>query len=110
MLTSEPLGKPARNTMGEGMAQIEKDLTDAKLLLPAVTPATFFDTVMNRVNIAAYQARIALFKRDYAAAVTYSTEVIASGVKPLVTGAAYTGIWTDNNANETLFRIRYATS
>jgi starch-binding outer membrane protein, SusD/RagB family len=110
MLVSAPLGKPSRNTMGEVMAQIEQDLTDAKNLLPAVTPATFFDTVMNKVNIAAYQARIALYKGDYAAAITFSTEVINSGVKPLVTGSAFTGIWTDVNANETLFRIRYATS
>jgi starch-binding outer membrane protein, SusD/RagB family len=110
MLTSEPLGKPARNTMGEVMTQIELDLSDAKNLLPAVTPATFSDTVMNKVNIAAYQARIALFKKDYNAAITYATEVISSGVKTLATGSAYTGIWTDLNQNELLFRIRYATS
>ncbi|MET0393922.1 MAG: RagB/SusD family nutrient uptake outer membrane protein [Chitinophagaceae bacterium] len=110
LLTSSPLGKPARNTMGEVMTQIEKDLGDAKALLPAVTPATFSDTVMNRVNIAAYQARIALYKGDWANAITYSTEVISSNVKPLVTGSDFAGIWTDANANETLFRIRYATS
>ena len=110
MLVSNPLIQPARNTMGEVMAQIEKDLADAKLLLPAVTPATFTDTVMNRVNIAAYQARIALYKGDYAGAVTYATEVINSNVKPLVSGAAYSGIWTDANNNETLFRTRFLTS
>jgi hypothetical protein len=37
MLVSNPLAKPARNTMGEVMAQIESDLTAAKALLPAVT-------------------------------------------------------------------------
>ncbi|MEO8404619.1 MAG: RagB/SusD family nutrient uptake outer membrane protein [Chitinophagaceae bacterium] len=109
MLVSDPLGQPARNKSGDVMAQIEKDLSDAKALLPAVTVANFSDTVMNKVNIAAYQARIALYKGDYAAAITYSTEVISSAVKPLVTGTAYTGIWTDANANETLFRIRFAT-
>jgi hypothetical protein len=110
MLEADPLAQPARNTMGDVMAQIEQDLTDAKNLLPAVTPATFTDTVMNKVNIAAYQARIALYRGDYAAAITYSTEVINSGVKPLVTGSAFTGIWTDVNSNETLFRTRYLTS
>lgn len=110
MLVSDPLGKPARNSMGEVMTQIETDLNDAKALLPAVTPATFSDTVMNKVNIAAYQARIALYKRDYAAAITYSTEVINSGVKPLVTDDDFADIWTDDNTEETLFRIRYATS
>jgi len=110
MLASNPVAQPARNSMGEVMAQIEKDLSDAKALLPAVTPATFTDTVMNKVNVAAYQARIALYKGDWANAVTYATEVINSNVKPLATGAAFTGIWTDANNNETLFRIRYATS
>ncbi len=110
MLVSDALGKPARNTMGQVMAQIETDLSQAKTLLPAQTVLTFKDTVMNRVNIAAYQARIALYKKDYAAAITYSSEVINSAVKPLVTGTAFAGIWTDANSNETLFRIRYATS
>lgn len=110
MITSDPLGKPGRSTMGQVMNRIETDLAEAKTLLPVVTPATFSDTVMNRVNIAAYQARIALYKRDYDAAITYSTEVINSNVKPLVSGSAFTGIWTDDNVNETLFRIRFATS
>lgn len=109
MLESAVLGKPARNTMGQVIAQIETDLADAKALLPAVTAATFFDTVMNKVNIAGYQARVALYKEDYTNAITYATEVINANVKPLVTGAAFNGIWTDANSNETLFRIRYAT-
>jgi hypothetical protein len=110
MLESDPLAKPARNTMGEVMSQIENDLSTAKALLPAVTAATFSDTVMNKINIAAYQARIALYRGDWANAITYSTEVINSNVKPLVTGAAFAGIWTDANSNETLFRIRFLNS
>lgn len=110
VLEPSPLGQPARNTMGEVMNRIETDLADAKAALPAVTPADFSDTVMNRINIAAYQARIALYKGDYAAAVTYSTEVITSAVKPLVSGADFQGIWTDDNQNELLFRIRYESS
>lgn len=104
-----PLARPARVTMGEVMTQIEKDLNDAKALLPAVTPASFSDTVLNKVNIAAYQARIALYKRDYDAAITYASEVINSNVKPLVTGSGFTGIWIDANSNESLFRIRFLT-
>lgn len=113
MLESNPLAKPARNTMGEVMTQIEKDLADAKTILPAVTAANFSDTVMNRINIAGYQARIALYKGDYNAAITYSTEVINANLRPLATGSDFTGIWTDATLppnNETLFRIRYATS
>lgn len=109
MIESDPLAKPARATMGAVMTQIEKDLSDAKALVPAATPANFTDTVLNKVNIAAYQARIALYKGDYQAAVTYATEVINSNVKPLVSGTDFSGIWTDQNTNEILFRIRYLT-
>ncbi len=110
VLTSDALAKPKRNTMGEVMNQIEADLNEAKILMPNETAASFKDTVMNKVNIAAYQARIALYKKDYANAITYSTEVINSQVKPLVTGADFNGIWTDANAFETLFRVRYTNS
>lgn len=102
--------KPKRNTMGEVMAQIEKDLNDAKALLPAVNASTFTDTVMNPINVAGYQARIALYKRDYQAAINYATTVINSAVKPLSTGTTFQGIWTDANTAEVLFRRRYASS
>lgn len=105
MLKSDVLARPARNTMGEVITQVEADLSEAKGLL---ANATFSDTVMNKVNIAAYQARIALYKGDYPSAITYSTEVINSAVKPLSSIATYPNIWTDANTNEILFRIRYA--
>lgn len=105
MLKSDVLAKPARNSMGQVITQVEQDLTDAKALLANVA---FSDTVMNKVNIAAYQARISLYKGDYPSAITYSTEVISAAAKPLVSGASYAGIWTDANTNELLFRIRYA--
>ncbi|SJZ81000.1 RagB/SusD family nutrient uptake outer membrane protein [Sediminibacterium ginsengisoli] len=109
MLTSNIYAQPKRNTMGEVMTQIEKDMADAFALLPAVTPSTFSDTVMNQVNINAYRAKIALFKGDYQNAVTYATNVISSNVKPLASAADFPGIWTDANTTETLFRIRYST-
>src|SRR5690606_35858589 len=69
---------------------------------------------LNRINIAAYQARIALWKRDYPAAISFATEVINSNVKPLVSGVDFQNIWIDveNGArglDETLFRIRFLT-
>jgi len=107
MLESNPLARPARNTMGDVMTQIEKDLSDAKSLVPAAIPANFGDTVLNKVNIAAFQARIALYKGDYQAAITYATEVISSNVKPLVSGTDFSSIWTDESFNESLFRVRF---
>jgi hypothetical protein len=110
MLASNPLARPARNTMGEVMTQIEADLLEAKNLLPAVTPADFTDTVMNRINIAAYQARIALYKKEYDKAITFATEVLNSGIRPLASGPQFNAIWTDDVFDEVLFRIRYSTS
>lgn len=110
MIQSNPLGKPARNSMGEVMGRIESDLAEAKSLLPTVTASNFTDTALNKINIAAYQARVALYKGDYNAAISFATEVINSNARPLVTGSAFADIWTDQGSNEVLFRIRYPTS
>ena len=107
---SNPTAFPARSTQAQVLTQIEADLATAKGLLPTVTSGTFFDTTMNRVNIAAYQARVALYKQEFASAIGFATEVISSNVKPISTGAAFANIWTDAGDAETLFRIRYATS
>ncbi len=110
MLKSDILVKPARNTTLEVVTQIEKDLNDAFALSPTVSTASFQDTVMNQVNINAYRAKVALYKGDFTNAITYSTSVINSNVKPLAANATdFGGIWTDANVFETLFRIRYAT-
>lgn len=108
MLAPDPLVKPARNSMGEVMTQIESDFSEAKTILAG---EVFSDTVMNKYNIAAYQARIALYKKDYDAAITFASEVINSGFAPLVTTASdFNGIWIDLNSKETLLRYHYATS
>lgn len=99
-------GKPARNTMGEVMAQIEEDLTRAKALLPEATSTNFSDTVLNKLNITAYQARIALYKGDYDAAIAFASEVINSGLVPLTNGSDYQDIWQDLSFSESLFRVR----
>lgn len=109
MLSSNPVAKPARKSMGEAMAQIEADLAEAKTLLsdPSIT---FSDTAINKVNIAAFQARIALYKRDYDAAINFATEVITAGATSLASAGQFPGIWTDDNIfDEVLFRVRYAT-
>jgi hypothetical protein len=109
MTKSDVLARPKRNTIGEVMTGIEKDLTDAKTLLSATT--TFTDTVMNQINLAGYQARVALYKGDYQAAITAATTVINSNVRPLASAANFPSIWTDANlTQEVLFRRRYATS
>jgi hypothetical protein len=109
MLESNPLAKPARKSMGEVMTQIKADLNEAKSLLPDAS-SSFSDTAINKVNVAAFQARIALYERDYDAAINYATEVITSGVTSLASSGQFPGIWTDDNIyDEVLFRVRYAT-
>lgn len=115
MLAPDPSAKPAHNTMGEVMTRIETDLDDAFNLLPAPTAGNFTDTVMNRVNINAYRAKIALYKGDFTGAVNYANYVIGllpTINKDLVTGLAYVSIWSQNTypvLPEVLFRIRNAT-
>lgn len=101
--------QPKRNTMSEVVSKIETDITEAHSLLSSST--VFTDTVINKINLTAFQAKIALYKGDYQKAIDYATTVINSGVKPLATSAAnFLGIWTDDNTSELLFRIRMGNS
>ncbi|HEX2607641.1 MAG TPA: RagB/SusD family nutrient uptake outer membrane protein [Flavisolibacter sp.] len=106
MTVSNLLGKPARSTMGDVVAQIEKDLTDAKAILSAPSAANYQDTIINQITANAIHARVALYKKDWQNAVNYATTVINSNVKPLASGATFTDIWTDNSNAEILFRIK----
>ncbi|HET9433548.1 MAG TPA: RagB/SusD family nutrient uptake outer membrane protein, partial [Chitinophagaceae bacterium] len=56
-----------------------------------------------RLAATALQARIALYKKEWAAAETFSTEFI-SGL-PLASMANFPGIWTDANTSEVAFRL-----
>lgn len=107
MLKADLLGKPARNTVAEVIAQIEDDLTTAKGLAPNASPGNYNDLALNKISIAAIEARVALYKGEWQKAIDLATTVINSGVKPLVTGDDFRGIWTDQNTNEILFRLRY---
>lgn len=110
MTKSELLGKPARNTVAEVIAQIESDLATGKSLVSDVIPASFDDLVLNKISVAAIEARVALHKGEWQKAIDLTTTVINSNVKPLVSGADFAGIWTDQNQNELLFRLRYENS
>jgi starch-binding outer membrane protein, SusD/RagB family len=110
MLTPCLTCQPPRNTVAEVIAQVEKDLADGMALMPAVVPASYNDLALNQLSVTAVQARVALYKREWQKAADLATTVINSGIKPLVTGTAFSGIWTDANTNEILFRSRYETS
>lgn len=110
MTESNLLGKPARNTVAEVLTQIETDLTAAKGLVADFTPSNYNDLVLNKISVTAIEARVALYKGEWQKAIDLTTTVINSGVKPLVTGDDFRGIWTDQNTNEILFRLRYETN
>lgn len=102
--------QPARNTVAEVIEQVEKDLADAKAMMPAVTSGTHNVRKLNVVTVAAYQARVALYKREWQKAADLATEVINAGLKPLVNAGVYEGIWEDANTEEVLFLNHYETS
>jgi hypothetical protein len=110
VLTSCVSCEPKRNTVAEVTAQVEKDLNDAKALMPAVTAASFSDLALNQISVTAYQARVALYKGEWQKASDLTTVVINSGIKPLVSGTAFSGIWNDISNNEILFRSRFENS
>ncbi len=94
------LEKPGRNTVGEVYAAINNDLTFARDLIPASFTDNIFFT---RNAITALEARIALYKKDYAAAIAKSSELIPQ--YPLATMANYPLVWQDANDTENIFKL-----
>ncbi len=90
----------ARIKMDAYFGKMSADVAEAKQLLPNnltdINRAT-------RLAATALQARIALYKKEWAAAETFSTEFI-SGL-PLASMANFPGIWTDANTSEVAFRL-----
>jgi len=91
----------AREKMSSYFQKLEADLTEAKALLPNnltdINRAT-------RLAATGLQARMALYKKDWANAITFSTEYI--NAIPLSPRASFNGIWTDANTNELAFRLK----
>jgi hypothetical protein len=109
MTSNQTYAFPARNTMGEVMTQIETDLSTAKTMVATANSGSYSDTAINNIIVAGFQARVALYKGDFDAAINYATEVINSGIRPL-DGGSFPLIWTDQSQAELLFRYRFATS
>ena len=91
----------AREKMSAFFQKMDADITEAKALLPNnladINRAT-------RLAVTGLQARMALYKKDWANAITFSTEYI--NAIPLSPRAAFNGIWTDANTNELAFRLK----
>lgn len=101
----DPTMPYARINMGPYFEKIKADLDTAKGLLPNNL------TDINRATKLAasgLQARVALYMKDWAGAIKYSTEYIDA--IPLSPIASFADLWSDANNNELAFKLKKATS
>jgi len=100
-VVTSSLGPIARDKMSVYFQKMNNDITEAKTLLPNSL------TDINRATklaVSGLQARIALYQKDWANAITYSTEYI--NAIPLSPRASFNGIWTDANNNELAWKLK----
>lgn len=102
MKTSEA-GYPARDKFETVIAHTKADLVAAKALVP---PSFTDKTRITLLAVSAIQARVALYEKNWADAIAFSTEVINGA--PLATKAQFPGIWTDANDNEVVWKLKRA--
>jgi hypothetical protein len=97
---------PARNTVKEVYDAIYADLNKAITLLGTVDAAVNGSTrAQIDINGArAAMARVALYAKDYAVAVSNASAAISA--IPIATIANYPGIWNDANNNEVIWAIQ----
>jgi hypothetical protein len=111
--TIEDVVFPARNTAAEVYAQIDKDIEEAIKRMPVsggvissgTVNSALFRTRLNRLSVLALRARIAIFKEDWATAVTASTEVIASGKYTLYPYSSMVQDFRTQNSIESIFEV-----
>jgi hypothetical protein len=100
-MKASAIAYPARDNFETVIADTKADLTAAKALIPT----SFADrTRITRLAVTAMQARVALYEKNWADAITYSTEAI-NGVA-LATKTQFLGIWTDANENEVIWKAK----
>ena len=92
---------PARDPFEVVVAQAKADLIAAKALIPA----SYTDkTHITKTGVAAIQARLALYEKNWADAITYATEVIDA--MPLATKAQFPTIWSDVSEQEVIWKLK----
>lgn len=96
--------KPTRLKFEEAMAKVKADLATAKGLIPS----SFTDrTRINKLAISAIQARVAIYEKNWADAITYSTEAINS--LPLATKTQFADVWIDKSDAEVFWKLKRVT-
>lgn len=104
---------PARNTAKEVYDQIYKDIAEALKRLPTTGDvywngsinSTFGKIRMNRWGTLALQARVAVFREDWATAVSASTAVISSGRYSLLPFGSHVQDFRTPANNESIFEV-----
>lgn len=91
--------KPARETVGAVLTNVQKDIVDAMALIPS----TFGDrTRITLLALYALQARVSLYQKNWDLAISAATTVI--NAIPLATMAQYPSIWTDETNAEIIWK------
>jgi hypothetical protein len=105
ILTYDPFKKPARNTLGEVYAQIQKDLTDAIPLLVFQRPSGYFTEYAAKALL----ARMHQFKGEWNSALTVAQDVINNSGYSLLSYGQFENYWRSNTPRndgvETLFEV-----
>lgn len=99
-MKARALGYPARPTVKSNFDDIRADLQAAKELIPV---GFNNHTRITRTAVSAIQARVALYAKDWQAAINYATEVINS--KPLASKNDFEQIWTDDSQAEVVWQL-----
>jgi hypothetical protein len=100
-LTASTFDFLARDNFETTVAATKADLAAAKALIPT----SFTDkSRITRIAVSAIQARLALYEKNWADAITYSTEVISA--LPLATKAQFPTIWTDATDTEVAWKAK----
>lgn len=104
-MTESTLTPQQRLTMQSFFDKLKADMAEAKTLLPASLTDIYR---ANAYAVSGLQARVALYMKDWANAITYSTEYI--NAIPLASRTNFPGIWTDANNSELAFKLKRTTS
>lgn len=99
--------QPARNTVAEVAQFIKDDFQEAQNIF-ANLDATGDINRMSSLAVTALQARLALYTKDYPAAIDYSTTVI-DNTTLASSQNEYLGIWADDYTGETVWQLARTT-
>lgn len=100
----DPKTPQARIKMSEYFAKLNADLAEAKTLLPTTLPAAEPPLARaTKLAAAGLQARVALYMKDWANAIIYSTEYI--NAIPLAPINSFYLIWKDSSNAELAFKL-----